>query len=417
MSVVQETSIWMYFLIPIISGFIGWITNRLALKMTFKPLRFFGIGPIGWQGIIPSRSKDMAAKAVELMSPGLISVEEVFNRLEDEELAARIDPPLYNLVESTLLKEFENEMPLVWSNTPSLLKSELFELIKSELPSLTRDMIADIREHIETLFDLKGMVVNTLEQDKALLNEIFHRSGHQEFKFIERSGFYLGFLFGIIQALIMFLGIKFDFNIFIQAAILPVAGLGVGWATNYLALKMIFEPKEEKKFLGFRYQGLFLKRQAEVSVEYSEVVSNKILTPIKIFDYIITGPRSENLIILTQKHVSSSFENIAGIFEPMFKVLAGKKGFLRIREHLCNTIIAEMPNLTKPALEYSKRTMAIGETLRKRMSELSSSEFEGFLRPIFEKDEWKLILIGAILGLAAGFLQLIYLFVETWNKL
>ena len=41
------------------------------------------------------------------------------------------------------------------------------------------------------------------------------------------------------------------------------------------------------------------------------------------------------------------------------------------------------------------------------MSSLPPDEFVGFLRPVFQEDEWKLILVGAILGMVAGFLQLL----------
>ena len=40
------------------------------------------------------------------------------------------------------------------------------------------------------------------------------------------------------------------------------------------------------------------------------------------------------------------------------------------------------------------------------MQALSPEEFEGVLRPAYQADEWKLILVGAILGMTAGFGQL-----------
>ena len=50
---------WLYFVIPFISGFVGWFTNVLALHMTFYPLEFKGVklwqpegqpfGLFGWQ--------------------------------------------------------------------------------------------------------------------------------------------------------------------------------------------------------------------------------------------------------------------------------------------------------------------------------------------------------------------------------
>jgi len=44
-------------------------------------------------------------------------------------------------------------------------------------------------------------------------------------------------------------------------------------------------------------------------------------------------------------------------------------------------------------------------TLRDRMAGLSYKDFQGFLRPVFQEDEFKLILVGVILACMAGFLQ------------
>ena len=41
---------------------------------------------------------------------------------------------------------------------------------------------------------------------------------------------------------------------------------------------------------------------------------------------------------------------------------------------------------------------------------IEAKEFEGILRPIFQEDEWILILVGAILGALAGVGQLVFLF-------
>eukprot|EP00985_Skeletonema_marinoi_P003737 scaffold1616_cov173-Skeletonema_marinoi.AAC.9 len=51
--------LWYYLIQPVIAGFVGYLTNVLALEMTFRPIEFFGIelfrikgqpwGFFGWQ--------------------------------------------------------------------------------------------------------------------------------------------------------------------------------------------------------------------------------------------------------------------------------------------------------------------------------------------------------------------------------
>jgi uncharacterized membrane protein YheB (UPF0754 family) len=54
---------------------------------------------------------------------------------------------------------------------------------------------------------------------------------------------------------------------------------------------------------------------------------------------------------------------------------------------------------------YSDEALDLEETLKQKMQQLSGQEFEGVLHPVFQEDELTLILVGAFLGMVAGFAQ------------
>ncbi len=56
------------------------------------------------------------------------------------------------------------------------------------------------------------------------------------------------------------------------------------------------------------------------------------------------------------------------------------------------------------------RARAVESIMVERMIALSSEEFQDLLRPCFQEDEIKLILVGAFLGMTAGFCQLVFVF-------
>jgi len=70
----------------------------------------------------------------------------------------------------------------------------------------------------------------------------------------------------------------------------------------------------------------------------------------------------------------------------------------------------ELPIVVKQTEEYAEKALNLENTLAERMGNLSYREFEQFLRPVFQEDEWILILVGAVLGMFAGILQ----FVVMW---
>ncbi len=394
---------WTVLLIPVISAVIGWGTNVLALKMTFYPLEFIGyqykgLKLLGWQGIIPSKAGNMAAKAVDLITGKLIDIEEQFARINPKVVAKEMEPRMMDLTRQIIDEAMSQEVP-VWKLLGDRQKEMIYQRASKEIPKVTEEIMEDVKNNITEIFHLKKMAVDHLTENKNLLNRIFLEVGHTEFKFIEYSGIYFGFLFGIIQALIWI-----PFGAWWQ---LPLGGLIVGYLTNVLALRMIFTPTEPKYIMGLKIQGLFIKRQREVSKAYSKIIADNIMTIPKIFDAIINGPASDRLVAIIEEHVNQSVDNTAGYSSALIRITSGSDSFDRIKAMACQRFIEEVPEHIHLIFDYAKQALDIEHTLNDKMSNLPPNEFVGFLRPVFQEDEWKLILVGAVLGMVAGLLQLL----------
>jgi len=66
-----------------------------------------------------------------------------------------------------------------------------------------------------------------------------------------------------------------------------------------------------------------------------------------------------------------------------------------------------VPMLLHMLEKYAQEALDLETTLRTRMEKLPSPEFERLLHAVFEQDEIKLILVGALLGAIVGFIQAI----------
>ena len=63
---------------------------------------------------------------------------------------------------------------------------------------------------------------------------------------------------------------------------------------------------------------------------------------------------------------------------------------------------------------FADQTHRIHAQLKQNLVELDSEEFGGVLRPVFQKDEWKLVLAGGVIGTLIGALQVVFLFGGTF---
>lgn len=394
---------WQYLSIPVIAALIGWTTNWLAIKMTFYPLEFVGQPPLlGWQGIIPSKARKMAAISVDATISKIGTVQEIFQQIDPKVLATHIVNSVDSRIEEYVDEMMLREYPTFWENLPSSARTMVYDRVRKSTPQLVDNLVEDVSANIEDLLDIKGMVIDRLAEDKRLLNRIFLECGEVEFRFIVNSGLYFGFLFGLIQMTVWY---------FYQSWwVLPFFGLLVGWATNWIALNVIFRPLFEKKVGPFRIQGLFLKRQPEVAESFCHIVTHEILTVGNIINAILNGPKGERARNMVKKHIKPLVDETAGMGKALTQMAFGPTGFATLKKQVGEKAIEiSQTSFNNPVFEQD-RARAVESIMVERMVALSSEEFQDLLRPCFQEDEIKLILVGAFLGMAAGFCQLVFVF-------
>ncbi len=391
-----------YFSIPVVSALVGWVTNLLALRMTFYPVNYIGIRPFGWQGIIPSKARKMAETAVDLWTTKLLDIGVQFSKIAPEKVAIEMGPAIENLSRQIIDEVMEAKLPKVWRQTPEMLKKNVYDKVSESLPVIVEEMMKEVKTQVYEMIDLKFLAVSSLTQNKELLNLMFLKCGEQEFKFIKKSGLYFGFLFGLLQMVVWYF---FPFW-----WILPLFGIMVGYSTNFLAIRLIFRPLNPIKIGKLEIQGMFIRRQAEVSTEYSRIVASKIITIENIFEYIIRGPGSERLRDIVSRQIENTINDTAGLIKSLAEISMGSKLFIHIRNIACFRFMQELPMNIRHVFGYAENALNLEQILREKMISLSTKEFEAFLRPVFKEDEMKLIVIGAILGGVAGILQYLIFF-------
>ena len=340
----------------------------------------------------------MAGKATDMITTKLIDIEEQFGRINPKIVAKEMGGSVLRLARQVTDEVMTKHVPM-WKLLPTRTKENVYAKAAEEIPFVIEEIMEDVKVNITEVFDLKKMVINYLLENKELINRIFLEVGDKEFQFIERSGFFFGFLFGILQAYIWM-----QYGAWWQ---LPLGGLVVGYLTNVLALRLIFSPVHPIRIFGITIQGLFIKRQEEVSRGYSNLIADNIMTMDNVFTEMFNGEGADKLVRIIERHAQEGIDKTAGFNSTLIRFTSGTDSYDEIKKVAIQEFIEAAPNQIKFVFDYAKQSLDIEETLHTRMSSLPPDEFVNFLRPVFQEDEWKLILVGAILGMVAGFLQLL----------
>ncbi len=399
----EHPDFWKYASIPIVAGIVGWATNWVAVKMTFRPLRFVGIPPLlGWQGIIPSKARKMAEIFVDRTMVRLGTLREFFEELQPHRIADQIVYVLGPRMRETTDALLHEHHARLWRTLPQALKEPIYRRVDDALPRLVHEMMDEVGERVEELLDLKQMITERLVGSPQLLNRLFLESGDREFRFIVRSGFTFGFLFGLVQ-LAVWIWLP-------QWWVLPLFGLIVGWATNWIALNIIFRPLNPVRLGPWTLHGLFLKRQPEVAGAWCRLVTREIMTVRAVADNFLHGTHGARTRELIQRRIRPIVDEAMADVRPLAEAAVGAEGIARLRVGAGHrALLVSAAPFNDPAF-VEERAEAVEAMLRRRMIGLPSVDFQELLRPCFQEDEWKLILLGAALGLAAGTAQLFLVF-------
>src|SRR5829696_8521104 len=409
--------------IPFFSGAIGYVTNWTGVWMLFEPVRFRGIrvpglrkvaellprkvqdvpgvmnGGLGWQGIIPSRAAKMGSIAVDKGIAKVGGASDFYQHLEPERMAKHIVESSRGDIRELVETAVRSEHPQLWRELTPDLREAVHDRVERQFPDIVRTVTDEIGRNIDQLLDVKMMVIRKIEERPELGNKIFRSVGDKELRFIINFGFFFGFACGIPTAALFYL--------LHSPLVLIVMGMITGWITNWLGIWMIFEPVEEKRILGRKWQGLFIKRQREVSDIYAEVISEDIITIENIGDELLHGASADRTRTMVRTALRPAIDDAVGGIRPLIRLAVGPQEYDAIRE----TVALEGVEYTMTPLTDSdfnqKQSKRIQKLIAERMREMSAQDFSDMLRSVVRQDEWLLIAHGAVLGIVGGGLHVL----------
>ncbi|OUS28757.1 hypothetical protein A9Q99_11195 [Gammaproteobacteria bacterium 45_16_T64] len=393
-----------FLLVPVFSGLIGFATNFIGIQMMFKPLEFFGLKPVfGWQGIIPARAKKFAALQMDQVEK-IIDVNEVLEKVNIDAIGDIMQPNLRQLIELVMVDLGARATEVYWENTPSFIKKRLYGKVEKELPGIISRLVEDIKGNHETLLDTKEMVVSKLDEDKGLLVRLVRKTIDKELGFLMKSGLFLGFAFGVIQMLVFF---KYPDVWYV----LPIGGFIVGYITNWIAVKLMFWPLYPIKIGPFRLQGVFIRRKDEVAKDYAETLTESVLNAETIANYILKSDPSSSLSKLLRFYINEAIDRSLGGTKHLVLFSVGTESFIKFKSNFYENLRNEsMPPPLQAGISFAEKEINLSEIIESRMKLFTPSELDGFVRPIFEEDEWLLYMVGGALGFLAGWGQLVLIF-------
>jgi len=194
-----------FILIPVISAFIGWFTNWVAIKMLFHPREPKRILGITFHGIFPKRQKVFAERLGKMISSEFLSFEDIQKMITNPQNLQKLMPTVEGHVDNFLRNKLSDEMPFLSLFIGERTIASLKRIFMQELEILFPQLMNSYAVHLQAELDLEKIVtekVSAFSSDK--LENILYQIMSKEFRFVEILGGVIGFIIGILQVLIAY---------------------------------------------------------------------------------------------------------------------------------------------------------------------------------------------------------------------
>jgi uncharacterized membrane protein YheB (UPF0754 family) len=188
---------------------------------------------------------------------------------------------------------------------------------------------------------------------------------------------------------------------------IPFISAFIGWITNWVAIKMLFHPREPKKILGISFQGIFPKRQKQFAEKLGKLVSNELLSFTDIEQKISDPQNLQKVMPMIENHVDDFLRTRLSDEMPVISMFIGDKTITKLKTAFMKEIETLFPVVMKQFAGNLKTELDIEQIVIKKVSAFSSDKLEEILYQIMSKEFRFVEIIGAAIGFLIGAFQVV----------
>jgi len=197
----------LFFLIfPAIGALVGWVTNRLAILMLFRPRHPVNILGVKIQGLIPKRHNELAHRIAETVEQELLTSEDLGKAMGGVQWEAEIRSTLNNLLHEKGPGIIIGRIPGIAKAWETVILPQILEVLTPEINRLIGRYRDNFIDKLRNSVDIGQIVADRIIQfETETLEGMVFSLAKREFKHIELIGALTGAIIGVVQGLLVLL--------------------------------------------------------------------------------------------------------------------------------------------------------------------------------------------------------------------
>jgi len=186
----------------------------------------------------------------------------------------------------------------------------------------------------------------------------------------------------------------------------PLIAAFIGWITTWLAIKMLFHPRNPVHFLGMTIQGVFPKRQQIVAQKLGEIVAKELIHFDEIATMLKDPQQLKDLTPTIEKHLDSFLHVKLKEKLPVISMFVGDSTLQKLKDGMLEEIEVLLPEVINQYTNSLGQKIDIEKIVTEKVAGYSSDKLEEILLSVMKKEFWFLELVALVLGFVIGLMQM-----------
>ena len=195
--------------------------------------------------------------------------------------------------------------------------------------------------------------------------------------------------------------------------LIPFISAFIGWVTNWIAIKMLFHPREPKKILGFTLHGIFPKRQQMFAEKLGKLVSAELLSFSDIREKITNPENLKKLMPMIEGHIENFLRVKLSDEMPFLSLFIGNKTINSLKKIFMQELETLFPQLMKNYAGHLQVELDLEQIVTEKVAAFSSEKLEAILFQIMSKEFRFVEIIGGVIGFIIGLVQVLITYFST----
>ncbi len=188
----------------------------------------------------------------------------------------------------------------------------------------------------------------------------------------------------------------------------PLIAAFTGWFTTWIAIYMLFHPREPKRFLGITIQGIFPKRQKQFAAKLGTTVANDLLHFSDIAAQIKDPSQLHGLMPGIEMHIDEFLQKRLAEKLPVLAMFLSPEITQTIKVGLMDEIEAMLPAVIGQFADSLSAKIDVEKMVTEKVAAFSSDRLEALLLAVMTKEFRFVELIGGVLGFVIGLIQMAF---------